>query len=92
MVLSAAHRHNWGTAEQGFWAGGRLGLPQRVDARRPRWLVATVTATSILRAAVGLSVVALLLGEQFVARLRMRQDITPNTVSPSMRRAILWVC
>ena len=49
---------------------GRLGLPRRVDARRPRWLVATVTATSILLPALGLSVVVLLLGEQLVARLR----------------------
>ena len=49
---------------------GRLGLPRRVDARRPRWLVATVIATSILLPALGLSVVVLLLGEQLVARLR----------------------
>jgi uncharacterized iron-regulated membrane protein len=49
---------------------GRLGLPRRVDARRPRWLVATVTATSIFLPALGLSVVVLLLGEQLVARLR----------------------
>ena len=49
---------------------GRLGLPRRVDARRPRWLVATITATSILLPALGLSVVVLLVGEQLVARLR----------------------
>ena len=49
---------------------GRLGLPRPVYARRPRWLVATVTATSILLPALGFSVVALLLGEQLVARLR----------------------
>ncbi|MBX9792341.1 MAG: PepSY domain-containing protein [Pirellulales bacterium] len=49
---------------------GRLGLPRRVDARRPRWLVATVTATSILLPVLGLSVVVLLLGERLVARLR----------------------
>jgi uncharacterized iron-regulated membrane protein len=49
---------------------GRLGLPRRVDARRPRWLVATVTATSILLPALGLSVMLLLVGEQLVSRLR----------------------
>lgn len=49
---------------------GRLGLPRRVDARRPRWLVATITATSLLLPALGLSVVVLLLGEQLVARFR----------------------
>jgi uncharacterized iron-regulated membrane protein len=49
---------------------GRLGLPRRVDAARPRWLVATVAATSVLLPAVGLSVVVLLAGEQLVARLR----------------------
>ncbi len=49
---------------------GRLGLPSRVDARRPRWLVVTITATSILLPALGLSVVVLLVGEQLVARLR----------------------
>ncbi len=49
---------------------GRLGLPRRVNTRRPRWLVATVTATSILLPALGLSVVVLLAGEQLVARLR----------------------
>lgn len=48
---------------------GRLGLPRRVDVRRPLWLVVAVTATSILLPALGLSVVALLLGEQLVARL-----------------------
>jgi uncharacterized iron-regulated membrane protein len=48
---------------------GRLGLPRRIDARRPRWLVATVTATSILLPALGLSVVVLLAGEGLVARL-----------------------
>jgi uncharacterized iron-regulated membrane protein len=49
---------------------GRLGLPRRVDAARPRWLVATITATSVLLPALGLSVVVLLVGEQLVARLR----------------------
>jgi len=49
---------------------GRLGLPRRVNARRPRWLVVTITATSILLPAMGLSVVVLLVGEQLVARLR----------------------
>jgi uncharacterized iron-regulated membrane protein len=51
---------------------GCLGLPRRVDARRPRWLVATVTATSVLLPALGLSVVVLLVGEQLVSRLRKR--------------------
>ncbi|HVC93236.1 MAG TPA: PepSY-associated TM helix domain-containing protein [Pirellulales bacterium] len=51
---------------------GRLGLPRRVDSARPRWLVLTVTATSILLPAVGLSVVVLLVGELLVARLRKR--------------------
>jgi len=49
---------------------GRLGLPRRVNARCPRWLVATITATSILLPALGLSVVVVLAGEQLVARLR----------------------
>lgn len=49
---------------------GRLGFPRRVDTRRPRWLVATVTTTCILLPALGLSVVVLLVGEQLVARLR----------------------
>jgi len=48
---------------------GRLGLPRRVDARRPRWLVATITATCILLPALGASVVVLLLGEFLVSRL-----------------------
>jgi len=49
---------------------GRLRLPRRIDARRPCWLVATVTATSILLPALGLSVVVLLLGEWLVSRFR----------------------
>lgn len=49
---------------------GRLGLPRRVDARRPRWLVGTVTATSILLPTLGLSVVLVLLGEHLVTRFR----------------------
>ena len=49
---------------------GRLGLPRRVDARRPRWLVATVTATSILLPALGLSVVVVLVVEFLMSRLR----------------------
>jgi uncharacterized iron-regulated membrane protein len=49
---------------------GRLGLPHRVDTRRPRWLVATIIATSILLPALGLSVGVLLVGEQLVARFR----------------------
>jgi uncharacterized iron-regulated membrane protein len=49
---------------------GRLGLPRRVDARRPRWLVATVTATSIFLPALGLSVVVVLVVEFLMSRLR----------------------
>lgn len=49
---------------------GRLGLPRRVDAVRPRWLIVIITATSVLLPALGLSVVVLLVGEHFVARLR----------------------
>ena len=49
---------------------GRLGLPRRVDARRPRWLVATITATSILLPTVGLSVVVVLVIELLRSRLR----------------------
>ncbi len=49
---------------------GRLGLPRRVEARRPRWLVATIAATSVLLPALGLSVVLILLGEGLVMRLR----------------------
>jgi len=49
---------------------GRLGLPHRVNAARPRWLIATITATSILLPTLGLSVVVLLVGEKLVARWR----------------------
>jgi uncharacterized iron-regulated membrane protein len=49
---------------------GRLGLPRRVDARRPRWLVATVTATSIFLPALGLSVVVVLVVEFLMSRWR----------------------
>ena len=62
---------------------GRLGLPRRVDARRPRWLVATVTATSILLPALGLSVVVLLVGEQLVARLRKHELYRQRGYRPS---------
>jgi hypothetical protein len=41
-----------------------------VDTRRPGWLVASVTATSLLLPALGLSVVVFLVGERLVARLR----------------------
>ncbi len=56
---------------------GRLGLPRRVDARRPHWLVAAVIATSILLPALGLSVVVLLAGERLAARLRKRTGDVP---------------
>lgn len=49
---------------------GRLGLPRRINTRRPRWLVATITATSILLPAVGVSVVVLLVGELVASRVR----------------------
>ena len=49
---------------------GKLGLPRRVDARRPRWLVATVAATSIFLPALGLSVVVVLVVEFLMSRLR----------------------
>jgi uncharacterized iron-regulated membrane protein len=49
---------------------GKLGLPRRLDARRPRWLVATITATSILLPTLGLSVVVLLVLDRLVSRLR----------------------
>lgn len=49
---------------------GRLGLPRRVDARRPRWLVATVTATSFFLSALGLSVVVVLVVEFLMSRWR----------------------
>jgi uncharacterized iron-regulated membrane protein len=49
---------------------GRLGLPRRVNARRPRWLVATIMVTSILLPTVGLSVVAVLVIDLLVSRLR----------------------
>ena len=51
---------------------GKLGLPRRVDARRPRWLVATVMATSIFLPALGLSVVVVLVVEFLMSRLRAR--------------------
>ncbi len=47
---------------------GQLGLPRRVDARRPRWLVVTIVATSVLLPALGLSVLVLLVGERIVGR------------------------
>lgn len=49
---------------------GQLGLPRRIDTRRPRWLVATIIATSVLLPALGASVVAILLGELVVGRFR----------------------
>ncbi|MFT3883714.1 MAG: PepSY domain-containing protein [Gemmatales bacterium] len=49
---------------------GKLGLPRRVIAARPRWLIITIAVTCILLPTLGLSVVMLLLGEQLVARLR----------------------
>ncbi len=49
---------------------GRLGLPRRIEARRPRWLVATITATSILLPTMGLSVLLVLVFDVIVSRLR----------------------
>jgi uncharacterized iron-regulated membrane protein len=51
---------------------GKLGLPRRVDARRPHWLVATIAATSIFLPALGLSVVVVLVVELLMSRLRAR--------------------
>lgn len=42
---------------------GQLGLPRRVNAIRPRWLIVTVIATSILLPAIGLSVAVFLVIE-----------------------------
>jgi uncharacterized iron-regulated membrane protein len=58
---------------------GRLGLPRRVDTRRPGWLVATIIATSILLPTVGLSVVVVLAGEQLVARLWRQWPLNKNS-------------
>lgn len=49
---------------------GRLGLPRRVDARRPRWLVAMVAATSILLPTLGISVVIVMVVDFILLRLR----------------------
>jgi uncharacterized iron-regulated membrane protein len=49
---------------------GQLGLPRRVNARRPGWLIATIAATSILLPVLGLSVVVLVVGELSSALLR----------------------
>jgi uncharacterized iron-regulated membrane protein len=49
---------------------GRLGLPRRVEARRPGWLVATVAGTSLLLPALGVSVMVVILGELLAARWR----------------------
>jgi uncharacterized iron-regulated membrane protein len=51
---------------------GRLGLPRRVDARRPRWLIVAVTVTSILLPALGISVVLVLLADFVATRMRTR--------------------
>jgi uncharacterized iron-regulated membrane protein len=58
---------------------GRLGLPRRVDTRRPGWLVATIIATSILLPTVGLSVVVVLAGEQLVARSWRQWPLNKNS-------------
>jgi len=47
-----------------------LGLPRRVNVLRPRWLVATITATSILLPALGISVLVVLMLELLMSRLR----------------------
>jgi len=51
---------------------GRLGLPRRVDALRPRWLIGTVVAICLLLPALGLSVVVVLLAESVTTRLWAR--------------------
>jgi hypothetical protein len=47
--------------------------------RRPRWLVATVTATSILLPTLSHSVVAVLTGAQLVSRLRWQWSLNRNS-------------
>ncbi len=55
---------------------GRLGLPRRVKVRLPRWLVITILAFCVLLPAFGLSVVALIVGEQVFVRLaRLRPQL-----------------
>lgn len=49
---------------------GRLGLPRRVDAWSPLWLIATVAATSILLPTVGVSVVVFVVCDLLMWRLR----------------------
>jgi uncharacterized iron-regulated membrane protein len=51
---------------------GRTGLPRRVDVRRPRWLVTTITATSILLPMLGLSVILLLVFDRLAMHLSKR--------------------
>ncbi len=51
---------------------GRLGLPRRIDARRPLWLVATVIATSLLLPALGVSVLAVIVVDQVAMRVWKR--------------------
>jgi uncharacterized iron-regulated membrane protein len=56
-----------------WWARrptGSLGLPRRVNVLRPRWLVAIITATSVLLPTLGISVVVVLVVEFFMSRLR----------------------
>jgi hypothetical protein len=40
------------------------------DAARPRWLIVTIAATSLLLPTLGISVVVFLVGEQILVRLR----------------------
>jgi len=49
---------------------GKLGLPRRIEARRARWVVATIAATSLLLPVLGVSVVIFLVVELAVSRLR----------------------
>lgn len=52
---------------------GQLGLPRRVNARRPLWLIVTVMATCLLLPALGLSVIVVFLGDHLAALFRKQQ-------------------
>ncbi|MBY0589667.1 PepSY domain-containing protein [bacterium] len=49
---------------------GKSGLPRRVLARRPRWLILIITVVCILLPAVGISALMFLLGDIIIARWR----------------------
>jgi uncharacterized iron-regulated membrane protein len=47
-----------------------LGLPRRVNGLRPRWLVASITATSVLLPVLGISVLVVVVVDFLMLRLR----------------------